>query len=92
MGSKLGFTRLYGRAAPGQRVYEPVPRNRGANVSTIGALGCEGLRTGLSVPGPIDGDTMLFFVEELLVLVQDRFWGNVVSYFACDIPQYLSGS
>ena len=27
-----------------------------------------------------------------LVLVQDRFWGNVVSYFACDIPQSLSGS
>ena len=29
---------------------------------------------------------------DTLVLVQDRFWGNVVSYFACDIPQYLSGS
>ena len=27
-----------------------------------------------------------------LVLVQDRFWGKVVSYFACDIPQYLSES
>lgn len=24
------------------------------------------MRTGLSVPGPIDGETMLFFVEELL--------------------------
>jgi hypothetical protein len=30
--------------------------------------------------------------NDTLVLVQDRFWGNVVSYFACDIPQYLSGS
>src|SRR5713101_4828602 len=27
-----------------------------------------------------------------LVLLQDRFWGNVLSYFACAIPQYLSGS
>jgi hypothetical protein len=27
-----------------------------------------------------------------LVLVQDRFWGNMVSYFACDIPQFLSDS
>jgi hypothetical protein len=27
-----------------------------------------------------------------LVLLQDRFWGNVVSCFACDRPPYLSGS
>jgi transposase len=67
MGSHLGLTRLYGRAAPGQRVYDEVPGDRGGNVSTIGALGLNGIRTGLSVPGPIDGDTMLFFVEELLV-------------------------
>lgn len=67
MGSNLGLTRLYGRTAPGQRVYDQVPGDRGSNVSTIGALGVEGIRTGLSVPGPIDGDTRLFFVEELLV-------------------------
>jgi transposase len=67
MGSHLGLTRRYGRAAPGQRVYEQVPGDRGGNVSTIGALGLDGIRTGLSVPGPIDGDTRLFFVEELLV-------------------------
>lgn len=67
MGSHRGLTRLYGRAAPGQRVHDSVPGDRGGNVSTIGALGLEGMRTGLSVPGPIDGETMLFFVEELLV-------------------------
>ena len=66
MGSNLGLTRLYGRAAPGQRVHDQVPGDRGSNVSTIGAIGLAGIRTGLSVPGPIDGDTMLFFVEELL--------------------------
>ena len=48
------------------RPHDPVPGDRGSNVSTIGAIGLDGLRTGLSVPGPIDGDTMLFFVEELL--------------------------
>jgi len=45
-------------------------------VSTIGALGLDGLRTGLSVPGAIDGDTMLFFVEELLVPTLKR--GDIV--------------
>ena len=76
MGSNLGLTRLYGRAAPGQRVHDSVPGDRGGNVSTIGALGLDGMRTGLSVPGPIDGDTMLFFVEELLVPTLHR--GDIV--------------
>ena len=76
MGSNLGLTRLYGRAAPGQRVREQVPGDRGGNVSTIGALGLEGIRTGLSVPGAIDGETMLFFVEELLVPTLNR--GDIV--------------
>lgn len=67
MGSNLGLTRRYGRAEPGTRVVDQVPGDRGGNVSTIGALGVEGRRTGLSVPGAMDGETMLFFVEELLV-------------------------
>jgi transposase len=76
MGSNLGMTRWYGRAAPGQRVADQVPGDRGENVSTIGALGLDGIRTGLSVPGPIDSDTMLFFVEELLVSTLKR--GEIV--------------
>jgi transposase len=76
MGSNLGLTRLYGRAAPGHRVLDHVPGDRGGNVSTIGAMGLDGLRTGLSVPGAIDGETRLFFVEELLVPTLNR--GDIV--------------
>ena len=76
MGSNLGLTRLYGRAAPGTRVPDSVPGNRGGNLSTIGAIGLDGIRTGLSVPGAIDGETMLFFVEELLVPTLNR--GDIV--------------
>ena len=76
LGSNLGLTRLSGRAAPGQRGYDQVPGDRGGTLSTIGAMGLEGIRTGLSVPGPIDGETMLFFVEELLVPTLKR--GEIV--------------
>jgi transposase len=72
MGSNLGLTRRYGRAAPGERVPDAVPGDRGGNISTIGAIGLEGIRTGLSVPGAIDGETLLFFVEELLVPTLNR--------------------
>lgn len=66
MGSNLSFTRLFGRAAPGQRVLDQVPGARGKNISTIGAISLAGVLTGLSVPGSIDGAVMLFFVEEML--------------------------
>jgi DDE superfamily endonuclease len=72
MGSHLGLTRRYGRAEPGERVRDQVPGDRGANGSTIGALGLAGMRTGWSVPGAIDGDTRRFFVEELLVPTLNR--------------------
>ena len=76
MGSNLGLTRRYGRAVPGARVRDEVPGDRGGNLSTIGAIGVDGVRTGLSVPGAIDGETMLFFVEELLVPTLNR--GDIV--------------
>ena len=66
MGSHFGFTRLYGRATPGQRVVEDVPGKKGENVSTIGAIGLDGVRAALSLPGAIDGETMAFFVTETL--------------------------
>jgi transposase len=66
-GSNLGLTRWYGRAAPGHRVPDQGPGERGGNVSTSGARGLEGIRTGLSVPGSSDGETRLVFVAELLV-------------------------
>lgn len=66
MGSHLAMTRRYARAAPGQRVYEEVPGDHKGNLSTIGAMDLTGVRAGLSVPGAIDGEIMVFFVEEML--------------------------
>ena len=81
MGSNLGVTRLYGRAAPGQRVVDEVPGERGKNVSTIGAIALDGIRTGLSVTWPMDGETILFFVEEMLVPTLQR--GEIVVLDNC---------
>ena len=55
----------------------------GGNVSTIGALALDGLRTGLSVAGAIDGETMLFFIEELLAPTLQR--GDIVFMDNCAI-------
>jgi transposase len=83
MGSHLGLTRLYGRAARGARVVDEVPGERGTNVSTIGALALDGIRTGLSVTGAMDGETILYFIEELLVPTLKR--GEIVVLDNCSI-------
>jgi phenylalanine ammonia-lyase len=43
-------------------------------------------------PGLIQDRYSLRCLPQYLVLLQDRFWGNVLSFVACDIPQSLSGS
>ena len=83
MGCNLAMTRRYGRAAPGKRVRDVVPGDRGGNVSTIGALDLRGFRTGLSVPGAIDGETLVFFIEELLAPTLKR--GDLVFMDNCPI-------
>ena len=34
-GSNLAMTRLYGRAAPGERVFDSVPQNYGENMTML---------------------------------------------------------
>ena len=83
IGSNIAMTRLYGRAEAGARVYDKVPGDRGGNISTIAAIALDGIRSGLSVPGPIDGDTMIYFVEELLAPTLNR--GDIVFMDNCSI-------
>ncbi len=66
MGSNLALTRLYGRAAPGERVAEGVPQNYGENVTTLAAIGLGGLSAPMTVNGAVDGAVFLAYVREVL--------------------------
>ena len=85
MGAHLARTRLYARAAPGERVLDEVPADRKGNLSTIGAVGLTGMRAALSVPGAIDGETMIFFVQEMLAPTLRR--AEIVFFDNCPIHQ-----
>jgi transposase len=61
------MTRRYGRAPRGERVVDSVPENWGQNVTTIGALGLDGVRAAMHFEGALDGAVYEVFITEVLV-------------------------
>ncbi len=48
------LTRLFGRAAPGIRVQEAVPKNYGQSTSVVSLMGVAGVETTMLVEGAVD--------------------------------------
>ncbi len=67
---------LYARSIKGYRAYSKRPLKRGKNISIIGAMTfMDGFLTGLSFDGGTNGDTFLWFLEEILV---PKLWSGAV--------------
>jgi transposase len=65
-GINLALTRRYGRAAPGVRVVDSVPQNRGENISLLAALGVAGLSAPMTVEGAVDTEVFRVYVAQVL--------------------------
>lgn len=66
-GLNLALTPAYGRAAPGERVVDSVPRNYGPNVSVVLAtLDLTGLGAPMTVEGAVDSEVFRGYVEHVL--------------------------
>jgi hypothetical protein len=59
MGLNLAMTRLYARCIGGERVYDERPKNKGQNITLIGAMSDEGLIASMSFPGSLNTDSFL---------------------------------
>jgi hypothetical protein len=62
----LSTTRLYDRVPHGERIYEAVPLNDGANITRLGALGVEGFQAVMTVEGVSDADVVRTYVQQVL--------------------------
>ena len=62
----VGMTRLYGRAAAGERVVEAVPEHRGTRLTMLAAVGLEGISAEWVIEGAIDGDAFEVYLREVL--------------------------
>jgi transposase len=65
-GLNLALTRRYGRAAPGVRVVDSVPQNRGQHISLRAALGTTGLSAPMTVEGAVDTEVFRVYVGQVL--------------------------
>lgn len=65
-GVNLTFTRLYGRAAPGTRVREGVPRRHIEHVTLVAAVGLAGLVAPMTLDGAMDAEAFVLWVEQVL--------------------------
>jgi transposase len=63
----LTLTRTHARAPKGRRALGRIPRGQRPAISLLAALTHEGPGTAVVVPGAIDGDAVVTFVEQILV-------------------------
>ena len=75
-GSTISMTRLYGRAARGERIYEPTPQNYGENITMLACLSADGISAPMTVEGAVDGLVFLEYVKQ--VLAPTLLTGDVV--------------
>jgi transposase len=86
-GSNLAMTRLYGRAAPGERVVDNAPQNYGENITMLATLSLAGIAAPMTVAGAVDGVIFRTYVEEVLaptlsagdVVIMDNLGAHKVS-------------
>lgn len=60
------LTRLFGRAAPGVRVREAIPKNYGQSTSMVSLIGVAGVETTMLVEGAVDTNCFNAFGENFV--------------------------
>jgi transposase len=66
-GCNIAMTRRRGRATPGVRVEDAVPKNFGRNVTVLGALSCHGLEAVMTVDSATDATVFRTYVNHVLI-------------------------
>jgi transposase len=63
-GINIDLTRLYGRAAPGERVVDSVPQPSGPQTTTLAVIGWNGISAPLVLSGPVNGSVFYGYIEQ----------------------------
>ena len=63
----IDLTRLYGRAAPGERVVDRVPQPSGPQTTTLAVIGWTGITAPLVLSGSVNGTVFYGYIEQCVV-------------------------
>ena len=63
----LSLNRLYGRAAPDQRVVDSTPQPSGPQTTTLAVIGWMGITAPLVVSGAVNGTTFYGYIQQCVV-------------------------
>jgi transposase len=74
--TKTNMTRTHGRAPCGQRLVAKVPHGHWRTLTFLAALRCDRIDAPCVIDGPINGETFLAYVEQILVPTLRR--GDIV--------------
>jgi transposase len=76
IGANLGLTRLFGRAAPGERVVDASPGHSGPHYTLVATLGWQAIDAPWVLKGAMDGTAFDAYVEHVLTPTLHR--GDIV--------------
>lgn len=63
----IDLTRLYGRAAPGERVVDRVPQPSGPQTTTLAIIGWNGISAPLVLSGSVNGTVFSGYIKQCVV-------------------------
>ena len=63
----LSFMRLYGRAAPGERVVDSTPQLAGSQTTTLAVIGLAGISAPLVLSGSVNGMVFYSYLQQCVV-------------------------
>jgi transposase len=63
----IDLTRLYGRAAPGERVVDSVPQPSGPQTTTLAVMGWRGISAPLVLSGSVNGPVFYGYIEQCVL-------------------------
>jgi transposase len=63
----IDLTRLYGRAAPGERVVDSVPQPSGPQTTTLAVMGWTGITAPLVLSGSVNGMVFYGYIEQCVL-------------------------
>jgi len=66
-GINLSLTRLYGRAAPDQRVVDSTPQPSGPQTTTLAVIGWTGITAPLILSGAVNGSVFYGYIQQCVV-------------------------